>query len=390
MKKKWNITNPDYELFSIKDFFGFNSISRMIILIFILVSFLLNIFIILSIFRSQRKKVSVGLFLLSSILIINFIHILSYLPEWVIKETKVGNETKIITEQIKIYNNDTINVGGLLVGNLNSLGWCKAQSIFLILSSISQDILINIFYYIINMRSQPTVISVFLVSLILGIIFPLILALIYLFVGALGINDHFCYVKKFDYIQPEPNEGIDYNEYKYYYDYSILIILIKFVNLIYSLCLLVKIIKYIKVQKMKFNVILKFFVYLFIQIFTIIVGIGYSVISLISMKLGEEISDIYIILNSLDSVLFPLFYSLSYGVYKHLCFKHICSGFDDEDDEDDYNNDDENEENEENEDNESKDGKVVVKKEMEKLNNKKNINKNAIIIDDEDEHEDDD
>jgi presenilin-like A22 family membrane protease len=94
MEEKWNITNPEYDLFSIKDFFGLNSIARITILIFIVISFFLNFFILLSIIRSKRKKTSVGLFILSSILVINFIHVLSYLPEWVIKETKIGNKTK--------------------------------------------------------------------------------------------------------------------------------------------------------------------------------------------------------------------------------------------------------------------------------------------------------
>ena len=384
MEERWNITNPNYDLFSIKDFFGLNSFARMLILIFILISFILNLFILLSIIRSKRKKTSVGLFILSSILVINFIHVLSYLPEWVIKETKIGSKTKKIAEPITVYDNEIINVGGLLNGNLNSFGWCKAQSILLILSSISQDILINIFYFILNMSSQPKVINVFLVSFILGIIFPLILSLIFLFVNALGINDNFCYIKKFYFTKPETNEGVEYFEYQYYTDYSILIIFIKFVNLVYSLYLLFKIVKYIKLQKLKFKYILKFFIYLFIQIFSIIIGIGYSVISVTSKKLGEKLSDFYIILNSLDSILFPLFYSLSYGVYKHLCFKHICSGFVDEDEEDDFNNDSDYEENESKDDNDDKDDKSLVKKEMKKLNIKNKPNKNIKIIDEDD------
>ena len=385
MDEKWNIKNPDYNLFSVQDFFGIHSFTRMTILIFILISFILNIFILLSIIRSKRRKVSIGLFLLSSILIINFIHILSYLPEWVIKEKKIGNETKDISEQAKLFNNGTINVGGLLVGNLNSLGWCKAQSILLIISSISQDILINIFYFVINMSSQPKVKNIFLISLILGIIFPLILSLIYLLVDALGINDHTCYVKKFEFTNPEPNKDIIYSEYSNYTDYSFLIIFIKFISLIYSLFLLVKIIKYIKLQKLKFCIVLKFFIYLFVQIFSIIIGIGYSVISILNMKLGEKLSDIYIILNCIDSILFPIFYSLSYGVYKHLCFKHICSGFDDEEDEDDFNNDSEYEETEDKEDNDDNEDKFVVKQEMKKLKIKNKVKKNAKIIDDDSE-----
>ena len=385
MDEKWNIKNPDYNLFSVQDFFGFHSFTRMTILIFILISFILNIFILLSIIRSKRRKVSIGLFLLSSILIINFIHILSYLPEWVIKEKKIGNETKDISEKAKLFNNGTINVGGLLVGNLNSLGWCKAQSILLIISSISQDILINIFYFVINMSSQPKVKNIFLISLILGIIFPLILSLIYLLVDALGINDHTCYVKKFEFTNPEPNKDIIYSEYSNYTDYSFLIIFIKFISLIYSLFLLVKIIKYIKLQKLKFCIVLKFFIYLFVQIFSIIIGIGYSVISILNMKLGEKLSDIYIILNCIDSILFPIFYSLSYGVYKHLCFKHICSGFDDEEDEDDFNNDSEYEETEDKEDKDDNEDKVVVKQEMKNLKIKNKVKKNAKIIDDDSE-----
>jgi len=380
MEEKLNITNPNYDLFSVKDFFGLHSFTRMTILIFIVISFILNIFIFLSIIRSQRKTVSVGLFILSSILFINFIHILSYLPEWVIKEIKIGNETKKISEPTKTRNNDIINVGGLLIGNINSFGWCNAQSILLILSSISQDILINIFYFILNMSYQPKVKDVFLVSLALGIIFPLIFSLVLFFVDALGINDHFCYVKKFEFTKPIQNIGIDYSEYHNYTDYSLLIILIKFINLIYSLYLLVKIVKYIKLHKLGFGYIFKFFIYLFIQIFTIIIGIGYGVISVISMKLGEKLSDIYIILNSLDSILFPLFYSLSYGVYKHLCCKHLCPDYIDEEDEDDYNNDDE--EDEENEDN---DDKVTVKKEMKNVKKKNNSKKISKIIDDDDE-----
>ena len=118
-------------------------------------------------------------------MLINFIHTFSYIYEWVVKISgktkKVGNE------------NDNTLVGFLLTGNPNNMTACKCQAFFLISSSISQDFLINIFFYLINKSNLPNIKYIWLVILVLAFIVPIIFTLILLLVGALGINDRFCY-----------------------------------------------------------------------------------------------------------------------------------------------------------------------------------------------------
>ena len=124
-----NITNNDPNI-NFNFFLADGDFYRLIIIIFIIVSFLLNIIIIFIICCCYGKKrvFSFSGTLTLIILIVNLLHISSYLINWVIK--KEG------TNQIS-----------LLYGSGNA---CIFQGFLLIFLSMSQDIIVNIFFAFIN------------------------------------------------------------------------------------------------------------------------------------------------------------------------------------------------------------------------------------------------
>ena len=309
-----NINKTDYNFYKPKYFFGFgdNSYSsdpvRIIKLLYILISFILNLIIIISLLKRKKKKFSVALILTGNILIINFIHTFCYSFEWILKE-KGKNY---------IYEKDgiTYEIGGLLIGNPSKFGVCKFQGFSLIFSSQSQDMLINIFFFIVNRPEIPSRIFIRIIIILLGYFLPLIISSIYLSANAIGINDKFCFIKKFN---KTPN-GYEYNDM---YGYSIFFVyFLRFINLIISSIFLYKIIIYVRLNKLKSMYILKLSAILIIQVLTILFGLIYRIIGGFSESFSSKFASVFLCINTIDGILFPLSYSLSNGIFNIL----FCGG----------------------------------------------------------------
>ena len=189
---KNSIYNKDYNYFSVKNFFGGrDDPSRLIILIFILLSFVLNVIIIyiLSFYRKKRDFSLSGSLTLN-ILIVNFLHTLSYILNWIIRNDEINNDIE--------NNNSDIEVGALLKGNPSDFGFCQAQGFLLIFLSLSQDIIIIIFLAFINIEKRRR--KKFLASIILilgGYISPLLITIYFYYFDLIGINEKFCYISKY-------------------------------------------------------------------------------------------------------------------------------------------------------------------------------------------------
>ena len=310
-KKNYNFYKPIY-------FFGFGDKDyssdpvRILKLLYILISFILNLLIIISLLKRKKKKFSIALILTGNVLIINFIHSFCYSFEWILKEE---GKNFIIDKNGNFGTNTagtTYEIGGLLIGNPNNLGVCKFQGFSLIFSALSQDILINIFFYIVNRPKVPNKNLIRIILIVLGYFIPLLISLIYILKDAIGINDKFCYIKKFYKTE---------NSYKYNENYAISITIIyslRSINLIISSILLYKIIIYVKQNKLKNMYILKLSAILIVQVLTILIGLIYRIFGLISESFSRNFARIFLCINTLDAILFPLSYSLSNGIYNHL------------------------------------------------------------------------
>jgi len=68
--------------------------------------------------------------------------------------------------------------------------------------------------------------------------------------------------------------------------------------------------------------IFKSFSFLFIQIITIIFGIIYTFGGIINKKFGRDFVDVYLLVNTIDGVLFPVTSYFAYKMYKIICSKN--------------------------------------------------------------------
>ena len=317
MKGKKNITDPEYSVFNAYNFFIAHDYVRVIILFYILFGFILNILIIIAIIAS-KKKLSVISKITLSILAVNFFHTFSYLYEWVIK---INGESYQVGEE-----KDKTSVGFLLVGSPKKMGACLTQAFSLISSSISQDFLINIFFYLINKSDLPKLIYVYLSVFIFAFVIPMGLTFILLFTGSLGINDKFCYVNKYNYNFKYDNKNIgDEKAYKPYRGFELCVTIVyavRTLNLLFSLYIIFIIVKYIIIKNLKFTYIFKIASILLIQLVTISVGLIYRISSFFSKKFSVDFAGAYLILNTMDGVLFPLSFMVSNGMHR-LLFKLI-------------------------------------------------------------------
>ena len=303
---KRNVIYANYSLTTTKDFFGGTDYTRIVIIIYIILSFILNIifFTVAGIkqCRKKEKKFSLGILVTCIFLLVNFIHTFSYFFEWVIKKG-------VDTYEIGYHKSE---VGGLLIGNPSNFFFCYTQAFSLISSSISQDIIINIFFYMIYLGDEQTNLNLKKIMglLIFGIIFPFGFTLVYYFIDALGLNDQFCYVKKFDFKPKKPNKAdiLNYEEYDYFQLWVMIVYSIRVINFCITFYFLINIIKYIKREKVSRKYIFKVFVIPLIQLFTIFIGVLYRVLNIFSPKKSEKIAWIYLILNTSDGVLFPLLF----------------------------------------------------------------------------------
>ena len=322
-----NIEDPNYSINSPYNFFVGGDYARVIILLYILFSFLLNLLIIIAIIISKKKLSFISKITLS-ILGVNFIHTFSYIYEWVIK---IEGKTKKVGKE-----SDNTSVGFLLTGNPNNMDACLTQAFSLISSSISQDFLINIFVYLINQSNIPKISYICLAVFSLAFLFPCLLTLILLLVGALGINDRFCYVNKYKYDKNSPNI---YEFYSGFEACVTIVYIVRTINLIYSSYIFIKIVKYVISRNLKITYIFKIASLLLIQLITISIGVIYRISSYFSKKFSVNFSGVYLILNTIDGVLFPLCFIISNGMhimlYNYFSGKNINEG-DEEDEEEQY------------------------------------------------------
>ena len=315
-----DVKNPNYSLLTLKDFFGGTDPIRIIIIIYIILSLALNtiIFLVIGLSSKRKKKFNVplGIWVMLGVLIMNFLHTFSYFFEWVIK-------TDVKTELI----GDDVEIGGLLVGNPNNFVGCLTQGFLLIFTSISQDFLINIFFYLVNSTSETLKIiekRSKLYILILGLIFPFFFTLFLRIMGALGLNDEFCYVTKFDFTI-ENNEVI-YNEFRGFQAYVMIVYSIRIVNFIFTFYFLRKIWIYVQEKKKNRIYLFKSILIPIIQLFTIGIGVLYRFINLGSKHLSVVLAGPYLILNTADGVLFPIGFALQNDIFIQL--KKIIKGED--------------------------------------------------------------
>ena len=148
------IGKGDYDFFSVESFFA-SDIIRIFKIINIFISFLLNLLYIISYIKTklrkkqpQKNNLSFSFILILSILTSNFLHAFSFLIEWMIYVE--NNYYELITD------NNIYHIGGLLIGNpSNSMTMFSIQGLLMIFSSLSQDVLINIFFYFMDNTEIP-------------------------------------------------------------------------------------------------------------------------------------------------------------------------------------------------------------------------------------------
>ena len=138
----------------------------------------------------------------------------------------------------------------------------------------------------------------------------------YYFIGALGINDQFCYAKKFDF---EINDGyINYFLYDKFQLYVMIIYGIRVFNFFFTFFFLIKIIIYVRREKMSKAYIFKSIIIPIIQLFTIFIGVTYRSLNIYSLEVSAKFSSAYLILNTVDGVLFPLIFLFQHKIVSNL------------------------------------------------------------------------
>ena len=311
------IVDRNYNLFSIKDFFGINDVTRLIILIFIFISLILNI-IIVTILIKRKKSNKKSVFSLSgiltlNILIVNFLHTISYIFNWVIK-----NDTTEFHKPNKI----PINVGGLLVGNPSNYKPCLLQGFLLIFFSMSQDFIINIFFAFVNMDGKEKRFIFILVILIAGYIFPFCITLIYSNLKLIGINEKVCYIAKYSYKIDDKTGEVQYFPEKNYNYFKAIIFSIRGLNLILTLFFIIRAIRYIQRSEKKdrkADKLISSLPVISVAFFTLSIYLIFRIVFFVDSRLEEKYMDIYLLLNSVDAVLLPIVFFINHGIYRYFC-----------------------------------------------------------------------
>ena len=279
----------------------FHSFERIMVLFYLLLSFILNIIIVISICLIKNKKISIIMRIASSILGINFINIFTYSFQWVLSNNEISNGVfqieLLLVEKSK---------------KSNTFYACNLQSFFLLFTSLSQDYLIILLFFIVykNEIIKPSFINVYIVY---SIIFPIIISIIFLCFKAFGINDDFCFIKKY-----EKKNSDNYKVFDAYKIYYIIIYFIRGINFSVIVFLLIKIILYIKKEKSLSYIINKLSM-LFIQLFKLFIILIYRITSM--FYLSNPLRIIYIIFSTIDGLLIPLAFSFSNDIYSIFCRK---------------------------------------------------------------------
>ena len=314
MEDLWekNVSNPNYSLLNAKNFFGGTDPIRVVIIIYIFLSLILNTinFVVFFITMKRAKRdIPLAIRILIAVLLVNFLHTFTYFFEWVIKE-------EVKTVKVEMDENREVDVGGLLAGNPNNMTSCLSQGFLLISSSISQDFLINIFFYMVSSGKNFENKTIIILTIALGFCFPFFFTLILALTGALGINDEFCYVNKFQF--EIKNGQVNYTKYEPFQAVVIVVYLIRVINFIGTIIFLKKIINYIREQNESKMYLFKSIFIPIIQLFTIGIGVLYRVINLISPTASVNLAAPYLILNTSDGVLFPIAFFLQNNIFEYL------------------------------------------------------------------------
>lgn len=297
----------------------FLSYERVIALCFCLISFILNLILVISICVTKNKKISIVMRITGSILVVNFINILSYTFQWVLCKEKDSEN-----------NNYYIK---LLFDKSNNLYVCNLQSFIMLSSALSQDYFVIFFFYIVNKKNIIKITYINLFS-VLSIFVPILLSFIILLFEGFGINDNFCYIKKYENL--ENNAYIYYNKY---FIFFIIVYTLRGINFGISIFLLIKIIKYISKEKSISYIINKLSI-LFIQLFKLFIILFYRIINIFWKDYPEIFEKIYIILSTIDGLLLPFAFAYSNEILQNIlgcCHKSIKDNEDDKDIDDDSN-----------------------------------------------------
>ena len=312
MSEEHDITMNNYDYFSMEYFFGLNGDPiRLVIMIFILISFILTIFIIFMLYnyRKNRKLSSFSLsgLLSLNILIENFSRTFSYIFNWLIK----NDNTKF----------NGYNIGALLNGNPSNFKLCKVQGFLLLFLSISQDIIINIFFSFVNVEQHEKKHLYIIILLIAGYIFPASVTVFYYKYDIIGINEKFCYIEKYSFeitneIKVIYRKKIDYKIY------VLLIFIIRNFNFFVTLYFIIKAMRYIKNSKKdendrKAGKYISSLPVVFVSCFTLFIELIFRILSFIDIEFEEKFIGIYVIMNSVDSILLPLAFFLKHKIYKY-------------------------------------------------------------------------
>ena len=320
-----NILIGNYN-FDVSKYFFNADIFRLIIIIFIIISFIVNVLYFITSLKTKFKNevLQIKLIFTKNILFINFLHKFSYLYEWVLQN--VDNESSLYVNKDNgeigtIENKDDKNyfrIGGLLVGNMYKMEACKAQGFFLVFTSLSQDILILILFYMINKSTRLSKAKT-CIFLSVGYLCSFIISIIYLSVNGLGLNDKYCFIKKFIFDEKQLDKPYQMNS-----NFILMIIiyyLIRLIFIIISSILLYKIVQYIKKNEYGKGYLIRLSSFLLLQIFSIAFGIMYRIGGMINEKFSRDFVDIFLIVNNLDALVFPLFSFFSNNMYLNLCSK---------------------------------------------------------------------
>ena len=320
-----NILIGNYN-FDVSKYFFNADIFRLIIIIFIIISFIVNVLYFITSLKTKFKDelLQNNLILTRNILFINFLHKFSYLYEWVLQN--VDNESSLYVNKDNgeigtIDNKDDKNyfrIGGLLVGNMYKMEACKAQGFFLVFTSLSQDILILILFYMINKSTRLSKAKT-CIFLSVGYLCSFIISIIYLSVNGLGLNDKYCFIKKFIFDEKQLDKP--YQMHSYFILMIIIYYLIRLIFIIISSILLYKIVQYIKKNEYDKGYLIRLSSFLLLQIFSIAFGIMYRIGGMINEKFSRDFVDIFLIVNNLDALVFPLFSFFSNNMYLNLCGK---------------------------------------------------------------------
>ena len=320
-----NILTGNYN-FDVSKYFFNADIFRLIIIIFIIISFIVNVLYFITSLKTKFKNevLQIKLIFTKNILFINFLHKFSYLYEWVLQN--VDNESSLYVNKDNgeigtIENKDDKNyfrIGGLLVGNMYKMEACKAQGFFLVFTSLSQDILILILFYMINKSTRLSKAKT-CIFLSVGYLCSFIISIIYLSVNGLGLNDKYCFIKKFIFNEKQLDKP--YQMHSYFILMIIIYYLIRLIFIIISSILLYKIVQYIKKNEYGKGYLIRLSSFLLLQIFSIAFGIMYRIGGMINEKFSRDFVDIFLIVNNLDALVFPLFSFFSNNMYLNLCGK---------------------------------------------------------------------